>query len=164
MNTLGDRPNLLFLIWIRNKNARFLLNHKLNKQLYYRKLIIALTTNETSNGVDGAFIIWKVNGKIHKDGGPACIFGISTENPNGTKHIYYKQGQRHRGLSQDGKVGPAYIGGISIEHPKGVYHHYYNHGKLHREDGAAIIYGISNKNPNSTYHEYHINGKRVKPF
>jgi len=167
MNTLSYRPNLLFFIWIRNKHILFLINHKLNKQIYYHKLIIALTTNETGDGVDGVdgdFIIWKVNGKFHKDDGPAWIVGISKENPNGTIHAYYHNGKRHRGLSQDRKVVPAYIQGISKEYPNGCYHAYFKHGKLHREDGPAIIYGIYNENPNGTYHEYHINGKRVKPF
>jgi len=164
MNTLGDRPNLLFLIWIRNKNILFLLNHKLNKQLYYRKLTIALTTKETGSDGYTVFTIWKVNSKIHKDDGPAYIGGILNENPNGTKHIYYKHGKRHRGVFQDGKVGPACIQGISNNNPNGTYLHYYNHGKLHREDGPAIIYGISNENPNGIYYEYYINGERVGPF
>jgi len=161
MNTLGYRPNLLFLIWIRNKHALFILNHKLNKQLYYQKHIIALTTKKTGNGMVGAFIIWKVNGKFHKDDGPAWIQGISKENPNGTIHAYYHNGKRHRGLSQDGKVGPAYIQGISKEYPNGSYHAYYKHGKNHRDDGPARIHNISKENPKGTKHLYYINGERV---
>ena len=164
MNTLGYRPNLLFLIWIRNKHALFLLNHKLNKQLYYHKLIIALTTIETGNNVYGAFINWKVNSKKHRDDLPACIYGISTENPNGTYNEYYIHGKLHRGLSQDGKVGPAIIGGISINNPHGTEHCYYIHGQRHRDDGPACIYRISNENLNGTYHEYYHHGKRFKPL
>jgi len=93
MNTLGYRPNLLFLIWIRNKHHLFILNQKLNKQLYYQKLIIALTTNETGSGAKGTFIIWKVNGKTHKDDGPAIIQGISKEYPNGIGHLYCINGK-----------------------------------------------------------------------
>ena len=100
MNVLGYRPNLLFLIWIRNKNVLFLLNHKLNRKLYYRKLITALTTKETGNYDKCDFIIWKVNGQTHRepspDGkvGPASIYGISKNNPNGTEHYYYINGER----------------------------------------------------------------------
>ena len=123
MNTLSYRPNLLFLIWIRNKHPLFILNHKLNKQLYYRKLIIALTTKETANGVGGAYITWKVNGKKHKDDGPACIGGILKKYPNGTNHYYYKHGKYHRDDC------PAYIQGISTENPNGTKQFYYHHGK-----------------------------------
>jgi len=124
MNTLGYRPNLLFLIWIRNKHALFLLNHKLNKQLYHQKLINALTTKETGiNKPAGAFIIWKLNGKFHRDDGPAYIGGISTENPNGTSHLYYQHDKCHR------DDGPAYIQGISTENPNGTKQFYYHHGK-----------------------------------
>jgi len=123
MNTLSYRPNLLFLIWIRNKHPLFLLNHKLNKQLYYQKLIIALTTKQTGNRSDGGFITWRVNGKTHKDDGPAIIGGISNENPNGTQHYYFKHGKHHR------DDGPACIYGISKEDPNGTYHAYYINGK-----------------------------------
>jgi len=188
MNTLSYRPNLLFPIWIRNKHALFLLNHKLNKQLYYRKLIIALTTNETGNFVDGAFNIWKVNGKYHRDDGPAIIHGISKENPNGTIHDYYQYDELHRddgpavihGISKENPngtyhyyykhdkchrdYGPAYIKGISTENPNGTNHYYYKHGECHRDDGPAWIQGISKENPNGTYKEYFQHGKRVEPF
>jgi len=164
MNTLGYRPNLLFIIWIRNKHPLFLLNHKLNKQLYYRKLIIALTTNETGSGMYGVYIIWKVNGKIHKYDGPAYIGGISTENPNGILHKYYHNGKYHRGLSQDEKDQPAIINGISTENPNGTYNEYYIHDKCHRDDGPARIYGISKENPNGTSRIYFQHGARVNPF
>ena len=164
MNTLGYRPNLLFLIWIRNKHALFILNHKLNKQLYYQKHIIALTTKQTGNVVAGAFIIWTVNGKKHKYDGPALIQGISKENPNGTEHIYYQYGKLHRGLSQDGKVGPAYIQGISKKNPNGIYNTYYQHGIRHRDDGPAVIREISKEHPNGSDQLYYINGKQVEPF
>ena len=123
MNTLGYGPNLLFLIWIRNKHTLFILNHKLNKLLYYHKLIIALTTKETGSGIYGGFITWKVNDKAHRDDGPATILGISKNNPNGTYHYYYKHGKLHR------DDGPAYIGGITTEKPNGTYQHYYLNGE-----------------------------------
>jgi len=123
MNTLGYRPNILFLIWIRNKHALFILNHKLNKQLYYHKLIIALTTKDTIYCVYDTFITWKVSGKEHREDGPAWIYGISTKNPNGTYHYYYKHGKLHR------EDGPAVIYGISKENPNGTSHEYYQHGK-----------------------------------
>jgi len=188
MNTLGDRPNLLFLVWIRNKHALFLLNHKLNKQLYYRKLIIALTTKQTINLSDGVFITWKINGKNHRDVGPAWIEGISNENPNGTEHYYYQHGELHhddgpaiiQGISNEnpngiyhayhkqGKRhrdnGPSIITGISNENPNGGEHIYYQHGKRHRDDGPAWIGGISKENPNGIYHKYYLNGVNVEPF
>ena len=128
MNILSHRPNLLFLVWVRNKQFNFILNLKLRRQLYYTKLIKALTTIET--GIypkylkQGHFKLWKINGKLHRDDGPACIEGISTENPNGTYHAYYKYGKRHR------DDGPSYIHGISKENPNGTKHIYYQHGKL----------------------------------
>jgi len=123
MNVLGYRPYILFLIWIRNKNVLFLLNHKLNRKLYYRKLIIALTTTKNGNNRNGAFIVWKVNGKVHRNEGPAIISDITTENPNGTEHSYYQHGKCHR----DG--GPARIYGISNKYPNGIYHSYYQYGE-----------------------------------
>jgi len=164
MNTLSYRPNLLFLIWIRNKHALFILNHKLNRKLYYQKLIIALTTNETGNGLYGACKIWKVNGKKHKDDGPASIYGISKNNPNGTYHYYYQHGILHRRLSQDGKVGPAIINGISTENPNGTNHFYYKHGQRHRDNGPACIEEISKENPNGTRHYYYMHGELVDRF
>ena len=162
MNTFSYRPNLLFLIWIRNKHPLFILNHKLNRKLYYQKLIIALTTKETgNNGVGCAFITWKLNGKKHKDDGPASIYGISKNNPNGTYHYYYQHGILHRRLSQDGKVGPAIIQGISKENPNGTSHHYYRNGLHHRDDGPAFIRGISKNNPDGTYQLYYNNGKFI---
>jgi len=158
MNTFSYRPNLLFLIWIRNKHPLFLLNHKLNKQLYYQKLIIALTTKVTGSRVNGAFKSWKVNGKFHRDDGPACMYGISINNPNGIDHCYYKHGKYHK------DDGPAIIYGISNKNPNGNYHYYYQHGIRHRDDGPAIINGISTENPNGTTHIYCINGKYVDPF
>jgi len=159
MDVLSRRPNILFLIWIRNQNIHFLLNKKLRRPIYRIKLINALTTIE--NGVrDGKhFKVWKVNGKLHRglsqDGKvePAYIIGISNDNPNGTLNAYYRNGERHR------DDGPAIINGISKYNPNGTSHYYYNNGNRHREDGPAYIDGISNDNPNGTSHYYHKNGK-----
>jgi len=159
MDILSYRPNLLFLIWIRNKHVLFLLNQKLYKNLYYRKLIIALTTKETCKFNELDFIVWKVNGQTHREPSqdkkvePACIYGISKNNPNGAEHQYYQHGKLHR------DDGPAWIDGISIENPNGTNHEYYQHEKRHREDGPVIIDGISKDNPNGTKHQYYQHGK-----
>jgi len=62
-------------------------------------------------------------GKLHRLDGPALIYGISKENPNGTYHAYYLNGKLHR------LDGPAIIYGISKENPNGRYHMYYINGK-----------------------------------
>jgi len=150
MEILSRRPNILFLIWVRNNNINFLFNQKLNKQLYYRKLINALTTIEYNSSLK----IWTVNGKIHREDGPARIENISNNNPNGTNYGYFSRNLLHR------DDGPASICGITKENPNGTYQSYYQHDKLHREDGPALIYGISKENPNGTYHAYYKHRQR----
>jgi len=141
MNVLSYRSNLIFLIWIRNKHILFLLNHKLNKPLYYLKLINALTTKESAINYNGtSFIIWRLNDKIHRDEGPAVINGISTENPNGTYHAYFRNGKLHRDFDS------ANIEEISVNN----------------KNGPAIIYGISKNNPNGNIQSYYTNGKLFK--
>jgi len=155
MNILSHRPNILFMVWVRNKQINVILNLKLRRQLYYTKIIKALTTIETGIYLNqGHFKLWKINGKEHRDDGPACIYGISNEKPNGTDHYYYKHGKRHR------DDGPAWIQGISTENPNGTDHYYYKHGKRHRDDGPAWIHGISKENPNGTKHIYYQHGER----
>jgi len=132
-------------------------NYKLNRLIYHIKFIKALTTITTFNN-NGVYKFWKVNGKIHRDDGPAWIQLISKENPNSTHHEYYLNEKLHRGCSQDGTVRPAIIYGISNENPNGTYHAYYKHGELHRDDGPATITGISKENPQGTYHSYYKNG------
>jgi len=152
MDILSNRPNVLFFIWVRNKQFNFIFNHKLNKHIYYRKLINALTTKETGNGFGGAFITWKVKGKNHRDDGPAYIIGISKESPNGTLQIYFKHGMYHR------DDGPSWINGISKENPNGKFLKYFINDKRHREDGPAGIFNISKENPNGTEHTYYKHG------
>jgi len=187
MNILSDRPNLLFLIWVRNTNFNFIINYKLKRHIYYFKLINALTTIDIIITYDGYRKMWITNDKIHRglsqDGtvGPAIISGISNDNPNGTTYSYYRHGKRHRddgpawirGISNDNPNGttysyykngnyhrddgPAYISGITKESLKGTEHAYYRDGELHRDDGPALIRGISNDNPNGTTHGYYKN-------
>ena len=61
---------------------------------------------------------WYVNGKYHREDGPAC------EDPNGTK-MWYINGDLHR------------LDGPAIEYANGDKS-WYLHGKLHRENGPAI--------------------------
>jgi len=158
MDILSNRPNILFPIWVRNQNIHFLLNNKLRRPIYRIKLINALTTikNGINNGI--YFKFWTVNGKYHRDDGPAYINGISNDNPNGTENAYYRNSKRHR------DDGPTIISGISKDNPNGTSHEYFRNGKCHRDDGPAIIRGISKDNPNGTCHSYYRNGIQVEPF
>ena len=63
--------------------------------------------------------VWYLNGKRHREDGPAVI------SPNGTQY-WFLNGKRHR------KDGPAYIGSDGSQY-------WYLNGKLHREDGPAYI-------------------------
>jgi len=156
MDVLSHRPNILFLIWVRNKHILYLLNHKLYKPLYYRKLIDALTTIENGINIHGNFKKWVINGKTHRDDGPAWIQGISKEHPNGRYNGYFNNDKLHR------NDGPASINGISQLDPNGRSHHYFEHGICHRDDGPAVIEGISVNNPNGTYRAYYKNGEYKK--
>ncbi len=60
---------------------------------------------------------WHLNGKFHREGGPAI------ERSNGTK-MWYMNGQRHR------EGGPAYEGSDGSKW-------WYLNGQLHREGGPA---------------------------
>jgi hypothetical protein len=77
---------------------------------------------------------WWLNGKIHREDGPAVI------RPNGTQE-WFINGKRHR------KDGPAYIesNGIQV---------WYINDNLHREDGPAIIRQNGTK-------EWYLNGKNI---
>jgi len=152
MDVLSRRPNILFLVWVRNKNSHFLLNNKLRRPIYRIKLINALTTIENIIEFGIQCKTWKINNKKHREDGPAIIRGISKDNPNGTLQIYYRNALRHR------DDGPAYIEGISKDNPNGTLQIYYRNGKHHRDDGPAYIEGISKDNPNGIYHSYYTNG------
>ena len=63
---------------------------------------------------------WRVNGKLHREDGPAIIFSDRNK-------AWYRNGKLHR------EDGPADV------YPDGR-EHWYIDGKLHREDGPAVIY------------------------
>jgi hypothetical protein len=68
---------------------------------------------------------WFLNGKIHREDGPAIIF------PDGRQY-WYLNGQYHR------EDGP------SVIYPDGTKRCYLNDG-LHREDGPAVIWPDGSK-------------------
>jgi len=156
MNSLFNKPNLLFLIFVRNQN-RALLHSKLRRPIYRIKLIKALTTivkdaygihewliNGNLHREDGPARIWhngtqewRINGKLHREDGPAVIYA------NGGQY-WYKNGKWHR------DDGPAVIGADGTQQ-------WYKNGNLHREDGPAYIWADGSQ-------EWWINDKKVKPF
>jgi hypothetical protein len=91
MNLLFNKPNLLFLIFVRTQNYALLLS-KLRRPIYRTKLIKALTTVVTTKyGTQ----YWWINGKRHREDGPAFIC-------DGTQD-WYINGKKHR------EDGPAVI-------------------------------------------------------
>jgi len=64
MNPLFNKPNLLFLLFVRNQNRTLLLS-KLRRPIYRIKLIKALTTIVKS---DDGYQYWWINGKKHREG------------------------------------------------------------------------------------------------
>jgi len=114
MQSLLHKPNLLFLIFVRNQNRALLLS-KLRRPIYRIKLIKALTTIVKENGSQS----WLINGKYHREDGPAMI------DADGSQY-WYQNGNLHR------EDGPAYIGADGIQE-------WLINGKCHREDGPAII-------------------------
>jgi hypothetical protein len=145
MNILKDRPNLLFLIWVRNQNKNFLVVSKLRRSLYLVKMIKALTLIKVyakNCDVGGIRVLagsqyYYLNGKLHRVDGPAII------HPNGFQY-YYLNGKRHR------------VNGPAVIWPDGTEEYYLN-GKRHRVNGPAVIW------PDGT-EEYYLNGKKVDPF
>jgi hypothetical protein len=98
---------------------------------------------------------WTVNGKAHRDDGPAL------EYPDGTK-VWFQFGMRHRA------DGPAveYANGDKIwmindkQHREGgpaveskLNVQWFVHGKLHRIDGPAVVYSAGTK-------EWWVNGEK----
>jgi hypothetical protein len=145
MNILKDRPNLLFLVFLRNQNKNCLVIPKLRRAIYLLKMIKALTVikiydKECTIG-EMRFVAggkaYYLNGKFHRADGPAVIW------PDGYQ-VYYINGKRHR------------VNGPAIIAPNG-YQAYWLNGKRHRADGPAIIYV-------NGYEEYCINGECVDPF
>jgi len=74
MQSLLHKPNLLFLIFVRNQNRALLLS-KLRRPIYRIKLIKALTTIVTANGSQ----CWYLKGKLHREDGPAGIWADGTQ-------------------------------------------------------------------------------------
>jgi hypothetical protein len=144
MNILKDRPNLLFLIWVRNQNKHFLVVSKLRRAIYLVKMIKALTV--TISDKNSVFDGWAfeagskayyINGKLHRLDGPAIIY------PDGSEY-YYLNGKCHR------------VDGPAIIYANGSQYYYLN-SKLHRADGPAVIHSDG-------YQKYFLNGEMVDPF
>jgi len=132
MNSLFNKPNLLFLIFVRNQNRALLLS-KLRRPIYRIKLIKALTIVVKENGSQ----YWYINGKWHREDGPAYIGADGTQS-------WYKNGSIHR------EDGPAYIGADGSQS-------WWINGLRHREDGPARIGSDGSQ-------QWWINGKQVEPF
>ena len=88
------------------------MTHKATEKLITLELIMTYEVDE--KGVKR----WKLNGKLHREEGPAV------ECPDGTQY-WYLNGVLHR------------EGGPAIERPNGTRVWYLN-GKLHREGGPAV--------------------------
>jgi hypothetical protein len=114
MNSLHNKPNLLFLIFVRNQNRSLLLS-KLRRSIYRIKLIKALTVFKNKNGNKK----WYINGKFHREDGPAEIW------PDGSQ-FWCKNGELHR---EDGPAAIYIDGGEE----------WYLNNELHRDDGPAYI-------------------------
>jgi len=69
--------------------------------------------------IDGGITRWRINGTLHRIGGPAVIWA------DGTK-FWYVNGIRHR------------VGGPAVEY-LGGNRHWFHYGERHRIDGPAII-------------------------
>jgi hypothetical protein len=116
-------------------------SHEWNSKLapLARNYRTSLTICRTKEGV----IRYYLNGKLHREDGPAIIWASGTV-------MFYLKGELHR------EDGPAVIwasgtvmfyldgelhrvDGPALIYPDGTQYYYLN-GKLHREDGPAIIY------------------------
>lgn len=151
MDQLKDRPNLLFLIFIRGA-YNLLIIPKLRRSIYRAKTIKALTIIKTYAGNDlednwefpgfpynehptisqnmTKIIKYTVNGKLHRDDGPAIsIYGNEL-----LCAAWFRNNLTHR----DG--APAvYV--PSIIFPDYLFKgstYWFKNGKLHRDEGPAI--------------------------
>jgi len=122
--------DLLFLIAVRNCYDLTLL---LNPDKFRRKFLIVLTIITDINGTKQ----WSINGKLHREDGPAII------RDNGTKKWYIND-KLHR------EDGPALIWANGTQE-------WWINDKLHREDGPALIRADGTQ-------EWWINGKYVDSF
>jgi hypothetical protein len=119
--SLKDKPNLLFLIAIRNQSLyrKFvLIMPKLRKPVYRTKMLRTITLHTTAHGDD----YYTINGKPHREDGPAV------SKLQGGIQLWSYNGLIHR------EGDPAYI---SLQ--LGVME-WYKYGNLHRDDGPAIVY------------------------
>jgi len=167
MNALFKKPNLLYLIFVRNcYNLKYWLRpwhrNKLLKAITikmikpheevwyvksYNKLIKHREDGPAVIYPDGSHV-WYKDGKIHREGF-SCTMGFScTKTPQGCPAIetndtqqWYKHGKFHR------EDGPAIIWPDRQE--------WYINDELHREDGPAVIWADG-------YQEWWINGKQIK--
>lgn len=80
-------------------------------------------------------IEWKLDGKLHREDGPAHIL------PNGTR-AWLVMGVQHR------------EGAPAVEHDNG-FQLWYRHGQLHREDGPAVRHSDG-------YEAWYLHGTELK--
>ena len=69
MNSLSTKPNVLFSVFMRNWNVNLVKLTNLARNVYYRRMIVALTVITHNDGSSN----WIVCGRHHRDDGPACI-------------------------------------------------------------------------------------------
>jgi len=120
MNLLFNKPNLLFLIFVRNQNRALLLS-QLCKPIYKTKLIKALTTIVKKGGTQ----VWYINDKIHREDGPAIIWASGAKS-------WWINDKFHR------EDGPAVIWANGTQE-------WWINDKRHREDGPAILWANGSK-------------------
>jgi hypothetical protein len=165
MDTLGKRPNVLFLIAIRSQKLyKKLLITKLCRDTYYTKLNLALTVRR----FEIISHVWRLNGKVHRINGPAVIQTKGYDKECGVE-CYKKNGDSLQMIAYNtirhGVLNPQkYYLWIFIEHVLEVTSKtwdlykpnmfYYVHGKLGRKDGPAIIKNITAENPKGDRHWY----------
>jgi len=124
MNLLIDRPNLLFMVFVRNLNKNMLVIRKLGRPLYRVKIAnILVRHSKYKSGKQE----WRVNGMLHRETGPAVIF------KDGTKYWYCCDMLHRDTRDATGNIGPA------MEYADG-YKAWYRFGQRHRLKGPAVIW------------------------
>jgi hypothetical protein len=119
MNILKDRPNLLFLVFLRNRNKNFLVVSKLRRPIYQLKMVKALTVitiYEKECEIGGLYFAagskaYYLNGKCHRADGPAIIYATGVK-------IYRLNGKLHR------------VDGPAVIDPDGFEQYYLNGKKV----------------------------------
>lgn len=141
MNALAHKPNVLFLIAIRNcglssNKKHFKLMFLFNPTKFRRKFLYTLTIHKIDQNGEHWYLpsnnlskkhynfrlhnAWQICGKYHREDGPALIHA------NGLQ-VWYIMGNVHR------DAGPAMIW------PNG-HRAWYKNNKCHRDDGPAVIH------------------------